>query len=62
VTTGFIKTYIGLLDLGYDLVVPNYVGSIGYGKDPLYALGGHIGDFDVADCLTALDEVLKSKI
>lgn len=61
ITAGCIKTYLGFVDLGYDVLLPNYVGSIGYGKEALYALGGKIGDYDVADCLTALDEVLKSK-
>jgi len=56
-----ILTYNGILELGYDLLLPNYVGSTGYGKDQVHALAGHIGDYDVNDCLTALDAVLAEK-
>ena len=42
----------GLTELGYDILAVNYVGSIGYGQNQVRALAGHIGDYDVTDCLT----------
>ena len=43
---------VGLTELGYDILAVNYVGSIGYGQNQVRALAGHIGDYDVNDCLT----------
>ena len=39
--------------------MPNYTGSVGYGQDNVYSLGGNIGDYDIADCLAALDHFLN---
>ena len=41
--------------------MPNYTGSVGYGQDNVYALGGNIGDYDIDDCLAALDHHLAKK-
>lgn len=35
---------------GYCLLIVNYRGSTGYGKDFLDSLPGHIGSRDVEDC------------
>ncbi|CBY13899.1 unnamed protein product [Oikopleura dioica] len=60
VTKSFSTTFIGLGELGYDILMPNYTGSVGYGQDNVYSLGGNIGDYDIADCLDALDHHLKT--
>jgi len=39
-----------LLLQGYSLLIVNYRGSTGYGKDFLDSLLGHIGSRDVEDC------------
>ena len=57
-TTDFHPLFTGMVELGYDIVMPNYVGSVGYGQNHVQALAGHIGDYDVADCLTALDAAI----
>mmetsp|Transcript_41086 Transcript_41086/g.55806 ORF Transcript_41086/g.55806 Transcript_41086/m.55806 type:complete len:85 (+) Transcript_41086:1184-1438(+) len=38
------------LALDYSLLIINYRGSIGYGKDSLDSLLGTIGENDVVDC------------
>lgn len=41
---------VNFLAAGYDVVIPNYRGSLSYGKDFLDALVGHAGIVDVSDC------------
>ena len=52
ITIDFVPLFTGLTELGYDILAVNYVGSIGYGQNSIRALAGHIGDYDVADCLS----------
>jgi len=35
--------------------MPNFRGSTGYGQAFLETLPGHIGSYDVQDCMDALD-------
>ncbi|VAH08981.1 unnamed protein product [Triticum turgidum subsp. durum] len=44
---------------GYNLLVVNYRGSLGFGEEALQSLPGNIGSQDVNDVLTALDFVKK---
>uniref|UniRef100_A0ACD5W0I6 Uncharacterized protein n=1 Tax=Avena sativa TaxID=4498 RepID=A0ACD5W0I6_AVESA len=44
---------------GYNLLVVNYRGSLGFGEEALQSLPGNIGSQDVNDVLTALEFVIK---
>ncbi|KAK3157569.1 hypothetical protein QOZ80_2AG0124510 [Eleusine coracana subsp. coracana] len=44
---------------GYNLLVVNYSGSLGFGEEALQSLPGNAGSQDVNDVLTALDFVVK---
>jgi acylaminoacyl-peptidase len=48
-----------LVSLGFSVLLVNFRGSTGYGQDMLESLPGHIGRYDVEDCLTALENVLR---
>ena len=45
--------------LGYSVILINYRGSLGFGKQVLESLLGKIGTQDVKDCLDCLDDYLK---
>jgi acylaminoacyl-peptidase len=40
---------------GYSIVAVNFRGSLGFGEAGVQALPGHIGHYDVEDCIAALD-------
>jgi acylaminoacyl-peptidase len=48
--TAFAPEIACYLAAGYDLIIPNYRGSIGFGKEFLNSLIGNAGIVDVADC------------
>ncbi|EIE20682.1 alpha/beta-hydrolase [Coccomyxa subellipsoidea C-169] len=56
---GYMHSLAFLASLGYNLVVPNYRGSTGYGEDSIQSLPGYIGTNDIADCMTALDAAVS---
>ncbi|EGC38200.1 hypothetical protein DICPUDRAFT_149098 [Dictyostelium purpureum] len=43
-----------LVSLGYNIIIPNYRGSTGFGRDFLNSLVGQISQMDVDDCIQAL--------
>lgn len=43
------------LALGYNVLLPNYRGSIGYGSKNVEALLTHVGDMDVEDCIESIE-------
>ena len=45
--------------IGYAVVMVNYRGSTGFGKQYVDALPGHVGTMDVEDCRSALAHVVK---
>ncbi|ONK60593.1 uncharacterized protein A4U43_C08F20250 [Asparagus officinalis] len=47
-----------LSSLGYNLLLVNYRGSVGFGEESLQSLPGNIGCQDVNDVLAALDYVI----
>eukprot|EP00249_Psilotum_nudum_P023449 c28878_g1_i1 orf=28-2523(+) len=57
-TTAFSRATAFLTALGFNLLLVNYRGSIGYGEEALQSLSGHFGSQDVADVLAALDFVI----
>ncbi len=51
---GFLNTVTMYLAAGYAVLGVNYRGSIGYGQNYVKSLLGHIGDYDVADCIECI--------
>lgn len=48
-----------LLELGYDILLLNYEGTCGYGKDNTERLSGKISLLDVDSCKTIIDNTFK---
>ncbi|KAG8091598.1 hypothetical protein GUJ93_ZPchr0012g20436 [Zizania palustris] len=57
--SSYSKSLAFLFSQGYNLLVVNYRGSLGFGEEALQSLPGHIGSQDVSDVLMALDYVIK---
>jgi acylaminoacyl-peptidase len=47
--------FVLLAARGYSIVAVNFRGSLGFGEAGVQALPGHIGHYDVEDCIAALD-------
>ncbi|KAJ1295586.1 hypothetical protein BS78_01G234800 [Paspalum vaginatum] len=58
--SSYSKSLAFLFSQGYNLLVVNYRGSLGFGEEALQSLPGNIGSQDVNDVLMALDLVTKS--
>ncbi|CAD5175172.1 unnamed protein product [Musa acuminata subsp. malaccensis] len=56
--TSYSKSLAFLSTLGYNLLLVNYRGSLGFGEEALQSLPGRIGCQDVGDVLAALDYVI----
>ena len=59
-TNSFSFEIACLVSLGFNVVLPNYRGSGGFGKTFLEALPGNCGSFDVDDCAEAVREALTT--
>ncbi|KAK5582321.1 hypothetical protein RB653_003904 [Dictyostelium firmibasis] len=57
---GYASTITYLVSLGYNIIIPNYRGSTGFGKDFNDCLPGYIGDLDVDDCLQSINYTLEN--
>ncbi|KAJ6810582.1 putative acylamino-acid-releasing enzyme isoform X1 [Iris pallida] len=55
----YSKSSAFLSSLGYNLLIVNYRGSLGFGEEALQSLPGRVGSQDVTDVLTALDFVTE---
>ncbi|EPS67862.1 hypothetical protein M569_06906, partial [Genlisea aurea] len=53
--TSFSKSSAFLASLGYNLLIVNYRGSLGFGEEALQSLPGNVGSQDVEDVLSAVD-------
>lgn len=53
--SSYSKPLAFLSSLGYNLLIVNYRGSLGFGEEALQSLPGKAGSQDVNDVLTALD-------
>ncbi|KAF5830484.1 Alpha/Beta hydrolase protein [Dunaliella salina] len=62
VTLGWYMPYTFLASLGYAVLLPNFRGSTGYGQAFLEALPGHIGQYDVQDCMDAVTWAVQQGI
>ncbi|WOK98653.1 acylamino-acid-releasing enzyme 1 [Canna indica] len=60
--TSYSKSLAFLSSLGFNLLVVNYRGSLGFGEEALQSLPGKIGFQDVGDVLAALDYVIDKGI
>ncbi|KAK4783154.1 hypothetical protein SAY86_007528 [Trapa natans] len=58
----FTKSSAFLSSLGFNLLIVNYRGSLGFGEEALQSLLGNIGSQDVNDVLSAIDHVIDSGI
>ncbi|KAI0516333.1 hypothetical protein KFK09_009005 [Dendrobium nobile] len=56
-STTYAKSLAFLSSLGYNLLIVNYRGSLGFGEEALQSLPGNVGSQDVSDVLAALDYV-----
>ncbi|KNA20264.1 hypothetical protein SOVF_053960 [Spinacia oleracea] len=61
-TSKFSKTLAFLASTGYNLLIVNYRGSLGFGEEALQSLPGNVGSQDVNDVLTAIDHVIGLKL
>ncbi|CAM0872107.1 unnamed protein product [Alopecurus aequalis] len=57
--SSYSKSLAFLHAQGYNLLVVNYRGSLGFGEEALQSLPGNIGSQDVNDVLTAVEFVIK---
>jgi len=57
--SNFLGTRAFLALSGYHVLVVNFRGSTGFGLDFLNSLPGHCGEYDIADCMSALTVVLE---
>ncbi|XP_071675423.1 acylamino-acid-releasing enzyme 2 isoform X2 [Lolium perenne] len=57
--SSYSKSSAFLASLGFNLLVVNYRGTLGFGEEALQSLPGKVGSQDVQDCLMALDYVIK---
>ncbi|KAG6732745.1 acylamino-acid-releasing enzyme isoform X1 [Carya illinoinensis] len=56
--SSFSKSLAFLSSIGYNLLIVNYRGSLGFGEEALQSLPGKVGSQDVSDVLTAIDHVI----
>ncbi|KAK5576646.1 hypothetical protein RB653_007790 [Dictyostelium firmibasis] len=54
ITLEYTYPFAFLQSLGYNIIIPNYRGSSGNGKDFIDCLPGRIGEIDKEDCLKSL--------
>lgn len=57
--SSYSKSMAFLSSLGYNLLIVNYRGSLGFGEEALQSLPGKAGSQDVSDVLTALDYAIE---
>nr|DAD19714.1 TPA_asm: hypothetical protein HUJ06_021177 [Nelumbo nucifera] len=57
--TSFSKPLAFLSSIGYNLLIVNYRGSLGFGEEALQSLPGKVGSQDVSDVLTAIDHAIE---
>ncbi|XP_048333988.2 acylamino-acid-releasing enzyme isoform X3 [Ziziphus jujuba] len=58
--SSFSKPLAFLSSIGYNLLIVNYRGSLGFGEEALQSLPGKVGSQDVNDVLTAIDHVIEA--
>ncbi|KAL4643377.1 hypothetical protein ACB092_02G087700 [Castanea dentata] len=57
--SSFSKSLAFLSSIGFNLLIVNYRGSLGFGEEALQSLPGKVGEQDVNDVLTAIDHVIE---
>ncbi|KAJ8627118.1 hypothetical protein MRB53_020425 [Persea americana] len=57
--SSYSKSLAFLSALGFNLLLVNYRGSLGFGEEALQSLPGKVGSQDVGDVLAALDYVIE---
>ncbi|CAN6551730.1 unnamed protein product [Malus baccata var. baccata] len=56
--SSFSKSFAFLSSIGFNLLLVNYRGSLGFGEEALQSLPGKVGSQDVDDVLVAIDHVI----
>lgn len=56
----FFTGYTFLISLGFNMVLVNFRGSLGFGEDSIQSLPGHIGTNDVLDCIACLEAAVQT--
>ncbi|KAJ3158339.1 hypothetical protein HK101_001350, partial [Irineochytrium annulatum] len=59
-TLNFSAMYPLLVGQNFAITMPNFRGSTGYGQQFLESLPGHCGDWDVQDCIKAMETTLEA--
>ncbi|KAK4586245.1 hypothetical protein RGQ29_023433 [Quercus rubra] len=57
--SSFSKSLAFLSSIGFNLLIVNYRGSLGFGEEALQSLPGKVGEQDVNDVLTAIDHIIE---
>lgn len=60
-TNVFNAKIFGYMVLGYDFIIPNYRGSVGFGAGYIRQLPSYISEKDVSDCFKAMDYATSEK-
>lgn len=58
-TPMFMELIQGMARVGYAVLLLNYRGSVGFNKEVLDALPGHIGTVDVQDCQSTVEHFIE---
>ncbi|KAF2076284.1 hypothetical protein CYY_002399 [Polysphondylium violaceum] len=58
-TTDYLYYLSFMASLGYNIIIPNYRGSTGFGKDFIDVLNGNVGIYDLSDCVDSLEKIKK---
>ena len=59
---GHAKLRLFLLLRGYNLLLPNFTGSCGYGQKNIEALMGKIGQIDIEEIMSMIEQLIDARL